>query len=142
MSIIRWVTGFLWGIAATFLFVTILATVLYAIPRAVVNALRGFVTWRPVGFFLLVALAYTGIWLSVNWLGRWLSGSEGAFVAGFVLAAIGTLVNLRHFRTDVDERLYRNLVGQSERTQLPAWAERYENTLRSLDMRANLDQKC
>ena len=122
MGIVRWVVGFLWGVAATFLVITILATVLYAVPRAVVNAVQGFVRWRPAGFFVLIAFVYAGIWLLINWIGHWLEGSDGPFFAGFVLAGIGSLASLRHFRTDVDERLYRNLVIQRGHAQLPRWA--------------------
>jgi hypothetical protein len=123
MHAIRWCVGCVVGILAGYLSLSIIVTLAYALPRAIMYATRGFVGWSVSRFYLIGASAYAGLLLVVLLIAHWIADPE-ALLVGAVLPITPMLVNVKKLKADVDERLRKALVISSRNT--PNWVTNRE----------------
>src|SRR5580692_5756547 len=101
MQVLRWCVGVLLGSLVGYLSLSLIAAFTYALPRAVLNAARGFVSWRVSRFYLIGAFAYAGVLLVVVLIAHWFADLEG-FLVGALLPIIPMLANVKKLQADVD----------------------------------------
>jgi hypothetical protein len=105
MHIFRWCLGALLGFLLGFLSLSILAVLLYALPRAVFSAVKGFAQWNASRFYFVGVFAYAIVVVLILLVARLLQADAGGLILGFIVASLGKLANLRELKTDVDRRL-------------------------------------
>lgn len=102
---IRWCVGCVLGLLAGYPSLNLVAAFVYALPRAVLNAARGFASWSVSRFYLIGAVAYAGLLLVVVVIAYWFAVDPGALLFGALLRIIPMLATLKNLKGDVDERL-------------------------------------
>jgi uncharacterized membrane protein YesL len=105
VHIFRWCLGALLGFLVGFLSLSVLAALLYALPRAVVSAVKGLARWNVSRFYLVGALAYAVVVGLTLLIAHLLHADVGGLILGFIVASIGKLANLSELKADVDRRL-------------------------------------
>ena len=101
----RWCVGAALGLISGFLLRSIVAAFLYALPRAVINAVRNSVKWKVSWFYLRGSLAYSVVLVLIAFFARWIQADTGGMFFGFVASIVASLANLKALRADVDRRL-------------------------------------
>jgi hypothetical protein len=113
MNIIHWIFVNAIGCVASFILLRVLAVLVYALPRAIINGGRGWVAWSAVRFYVMRAGAYMIVLGLLLLIELWLKARWYEPLFGTLVPVLPSLAKLAELRKDVSQRLSDCRVGKA-----------------------------